>query len=33
MELEEDEKKNNAAGMWETMRKMGGTNRGPKKIK
>ncbi len=33
MELEEDEKKNNTAGMWETMRKMGGTNRGPKKRK
>ena len=33
IELEENEKKGNTAGMWETMRKMGGTNRGPKNRK
>jgi hypothetical protein len=30
-QLEEDEKHNNTAGMWDTMRKIGGTNRGPPK--
>ena len=30
-QLEEDETNNNTAGMWDTMRRMGGTNRGQKK--